>query len=213
VQDRFVMSDAEINQFMRELSTEIILENPGYYLRGTAKMTWQLLLGEPERLSTDWKTQNARLSRDEWDDRIEHLLSRASTAQRNELDTASAVVALVQPPAWGPTMPVLFIIGSVIVVFSARYRPALLLSLSVLALLLTCAALDGPVVRYRYPADPMIALIAAGALTIGLPLLYRRLAALRSRPAVVTDRQGRQVPVNTPAATSAPATGPVSRGA
>ena len=51
VQDRFGMTDAEINQFMRELSTDVILENPVYYLRGTAKMTWQLLAGEPEKLT------------------------------------------------------------------------------------------------------------------------------------------------------------------
>ena len=77
------MTDAEINQFMRELSTEVILENPGYYLRGTANMTWQLLAW-PEKLSTDWKTQNARLSREEWDDRVEHLLgpAHAAAAQR-----------------------------------------------------------------------------------------------------------------------------------
>ena len=31
------MTDAEVNEFMRELSTEVILENPVYYLRGTAK--------------------------------------------------------------------------------------------------------------------------------------------------------------------------------
>jgi 4-amino-4-deoxy-L-arabinose transferase-like glycosyltransferase len=210
VQDRFGMSDAEVNQFMRQLSTEVILEQPGYYLRGTAYMTWQLLRGEPEKLTTDWKTQNARLSRDEWDDRIEHLLSRASIPQRNELDNASAVVGLVQPPAWGPTMPILFIIGSVLAAFSARYRAALLMSLSVLALLLTCAALDGPVVRYRYPTDPLVALMAASALTIGLPWLYRRVALLRGGPGVAREHRAA---ASAPAAGSAPATGPASRGA
>ena len=165
VQDRFGMTDAEVNQFMRELSTEVILEHPIYYLRGTAKMTWQLLAGEPEKLSTDWKTQNARLSREEWDDRVEHLLSRASQAQRNELDNAGAIVALVQPPAWGPLMPVLFILGTALFLVTPGLRPALLLSLAVLGLLVTCAALDGPVVRYRYPADPLIALVGAGAVT------------------------------------------------
>jgi hypothetical protein len=165
VQDRFGMTDAEINQFMRELSTDVILEHPVYYLRGTAKMTWQLLAGEPEKLSTDWKTQSARLSRDEWDDRVEHLLSRASPAQRNELDNASAIVALVQPPAWGPLMPALFILGTVLFLVVPQLRPSLLLSLAVLALLVTCAALDGPVVRYRYPADPLIALVGSGAVT------------------------------------------------
>jgi hypothetical protein len=177
VQDRFGMTDAEVNQFMRELSTEVILEHPVYYLRGTARMTWQLLAGEPEKLSTDWKTQNARLSREEWDDRVEHLLSRASEAQRNELDNASALVALVQPPAWGPLMPVLFILGTALFVVVPQLRPALLLSLAVLGLLVTCAALDGPVVRYRYPADPLIALVGAGAITWAAAWVSRRWSA------------------------------------
>jgi hypothetical protein len=203
VQDRFGMTDPEINQFMRELATDVILEQPVYYLRGTARMTWQLLAGEPEKLSTDWKTQNARLSRDEWDDRVEHLLSRASDAQRNELDNASEIVALVQPPAWDPLMPSLFILGTMLFAARASLRPALLLSVSVMALLVTCAALDGPVVRYRYPADPLIALVGAGAVTWALGWAVRRVGALAAqvrRPRV-------------PQTLSAPAPGRAPRGA
>jgi 4-amino-4-deoxy-L-arabinose transferase-like glycosyltransferase len=197
IQDRFGMADAEINQFMRVLSTEVILDDPVYYLRGTAKMTWQLLAGEPEKLSTDWKTQNARLSREEWDDRVEHLLSRATTAQRNELVDASTVVSLVQPPAWGPTMPILFILGSLLFLLRRELRPALLLSLSVLALLVTCAALDGPVVRYRYPADPLVALVAAAALTMAFEYAVR----------LVRRARGGHTPASESAASPAAATG------
>jgi hypothetical protein len=186
VQDRFGMTDAEINQFMRALSTEVILDQPVYYLRGTARMTWQLLAGEPEKLSTDWKTQNARLSRDEWDDRVEHLLRRASAAQRNELDNAGAIVALVQPPAWGPLLPTLFIVGTVLLAARPRLRPALLLSLAVIALLVTCAALDGPLVRYRYPADPLIALVAAGGLCAPVAWAFARLGELARRAPAAT---------------------------
>jgi hypothetical protein len=62
-------------------------------------------------------------------------------------------------------MPVLFIVGTVLALVVPTLRPTLLVSLATLALLLTCAALDGPVVRYRYPADPLIALLGAGAVT------------------------------------------------
>jgi hypothetical protein len=165
VQDRFGMTDAEINGFMRQLATQVILEEPVYYVRGTVKMTWTLLSGEVEKLSTDWKTQNARLSRDEWDDRVEYLLSRATDTQRNEMDAASAVANFVQPAAWGWLLPVLFLVGSILTVAVSRLRPALCLSLTVYALLVASAALDGPVTRYRYPTDPLVALIGAGAVT------------------------------------------------
>jgi len=209
VQDRFGMTDAEINQFMRVLATDVILNQPVYYLQGTARLSWQLLAGEPEKLSTDWKTQNARLSRDEWDDRVEHLLSRATEAQRNELDNADAIVDLVQPPAWHPLMPALFILGTLLFALKASLRPALLMSFAVIGLLVTCAALDGPVVRYRYPADPLIALVAAGALCWLVGLAARRARTVRwpaRRPSV-----GQSQP--TPAPAPAPAAGHATRGA
>ncbi|MFN8636370.1 MAG: glycosyltransferase family 39 protein [Chloroflexota bacterium] len=207
VQDRFGMTDAEVNQFMRVLATDVILDNPLYYLRGNVRFTWQLLAGEPEKLSTDWKTQNARLSRDEWDDRVEHLLSRASTAQRNELDEASTVVSLVQPPAWDPLMPILFGLGTLLFAIRATMRPALLFSLAVLALLATCAALDGPVVRYRYPADPLMALVAAGAVTWTAELslrLLRRAGAPRTAPTPSAPLSSPSSPLVAPAPGRAP---------
>jgi len=168
VQDRFGMTDPEVNGFMRDLATRVILAQPIYYLQGTASMTWQLLLGEVEKLSTDWKTQNARLSRDEWEDRVEHLLSRASTAQRNEADRAAMVADLFQPARLGPLLPLLALLGTVAGIVRPRLRPSLLLGLTTLAMLGVTAALDGPVIRYRYPTDPLVAIAAAGGATWAL---------------------------------------------
>jgi 4-amino-4-deoxy-L-arabinose transferase-like glycosyltransferase len=204
VQDRFGMTDPEINQFMRVLATDVILGQPVYYLQGTAKFSWQLLAGEPEKLTTDWKTQNARLSRDEWDDRVEHLLSRATTAQRNELDEAGTLVDLVQPSAWDPVMPVLFVLGTILFALKASLRPALLLSLAVFGLLVTNAALDGPVVRYRYPADPLIALVAAGAIVWAVAAVIGRFSLTRRRP--VRSRASQTQSAAAPASTVSQAT-------
>ena len=60
-------------------------------------------------------------------------------------------------------------------------RPALLPGLAGTGLLLASAALDGPVPRYRYPLDPLIALFAAGALAVVGRWL---MVALRGRRAV-----------------------------
>jgi 4-amino-4-deoxy-L-arabinose transferase-like glycosyltransferase len=183
VQDRFGMTDAEVNEFTRQLATSVILERPVYYVLGTARMTWQLLSGEVEKLSTDWKTQNARLSRDEWDDRVEHLLSRATDVQRNELDRASLLAGLVQPAVLGPLLPILFLLGALLTVLVPRLRPALVLTVAVFGLLVTCAALDGPVTRYRYPTDPLVALIGAGVVVWAA----ERLADMIRRPRPARD--------------------------
>jgi hypothetical protein len=80
----------------------------------------------------------------------------------------------------------------------AVVRPALVPGLAGLGILLASAALDGPVPRYRYPLDPLIALFAAGALTVALSwalALWRR-----TRP---TDARRREPP-RKPAIASSP---------
>ncbi len=172
VQERLQLSDAEVNGFMRDLALNVIWAQPAYYLRGTLGMTWELLVGEPERLRTDWKTQNARLSRDEWEERIEHLLGKPSTVHQNEFPRAEAIVGLYQPAALGPLLPLLALLGTILAALRAPLRPALLPGLAALALLGVSAALDGPVPRYRYPADPLIALAAMGGM-VGVLQLAR----------------------------------------
>jgi 4-amino-4-deoxy-L-arabinose transferase-like glycosyltransferase len=164
VQDRLGLSDAEANVFMRDLAVDVIASQPAYYVQGTLRMTWQLLVGEVEKLRDDWKTQNARLSRDEWEARIEHLLSRPSAIHHNELERAAGIVGLYQPAAFGPLLPGLALLGAVAALITPTWRPGLVAALAALALLGISAALDGPVPRYRYPADPLIALSAMAGL-------------------------------------------------
>jgi hypothetical protein len=80
-------------------------------------------------------------------------------------------------------------------------RPALVPGLAGLGILLASAALDGPVPRYRYPLDPLIALFAAGALTSAAALvsgLWRR---------VRTPNADRREPPHGSLVTARPATG------
>ncbi len=186
LQERLRLSDAEVNGYMRDLSIRVIAERPLYYLTGTAEMSWQLLVGEVEKLRTDWKTQNSRLSRDEWEERVEHLLAKPTPAHQNEFERADLIVGLHQPGAFGLALPILALVGLLIAAITPRLRPALLPPLAALSLIVVSAALDGPVARYRYPADPLIALSAMGglvAMLTGLAGAIGRAAALRQRVA------------------------------
>jgi dolichyl-phosphate-mannose-protein mannosyltransferase len=174
VQQQFRLSDVEANAFMRDLALDVIRGQPAHYVQGSARMTWQLLVGEVERLSTDWKTQNARLSRDEWEERVEHLLGKPSPTHQNEFERAARIVSIYQPAALGPALPLLGLVGLLSALATPRLRPALLPGLAALALVGVSAALDGPVARYRYPADPLIALTAMGGL-VGLATVASRL--------------------------------------
>ncbi|MFN8521720.1 MAG: glycosyltransferase family 39 protein [Chloroflexota bacterium] len=173
VQEQLKLTDVEVAAFMRDLATRVILDQPGYYLAGTARMSWALLVGEEERLRTDWKTQNARLSRDEWEERIEHLLAKPSQTHQNEFDAADAVVSLYQPARIGLITALLAAFGLAWLSTQSHARPALVFGVTALGVILVSAALDGPVARYRYPVDPLITLNAAGGGVAGVLGLQR----------------------------------------
>jgi 4-amino-4-deoxy-L-arabinose transferase-like glycosyltransferase len=183
LQDEFKLNDAETARLAREMALDVIGRQPLYYLAGTGQMFVQIYGGEFERLRTDWKTQGRRASRDEWDARVAHLVAASPTpAQEAEFERAEAVVSFWQSVYWRPWLPSLSVVGLGVALLSrGRARWALVYGLAALLLMLAAAAFDGPVPRYRYPADPYIALLAVGG---ALALLGRaRVWLARRRPA------------------------------
>ncbi len=128
----------------------------------SAEFTWDLLVGDVERLRTDWKTQNARLTRDEWEDRVAHLLGKASPLQEAQFPVSEALVDLVQPSRLGVLLPILAAIGAAFAAHRIGIAGVLPAVVSLL-LIAAPATLDGPVPRYRYPVDPLITLLALGS--------------------------------------------------
>jgi 4-amino-4-deoxy-L-arabinose transferase-like glycosyltransferase len=196
LQDDFKWSDAETARIAREMALDVIRRQPVYYLTGSVQMFWQIFNGEPERLRDDWKTQGRRASRDEWGDRLGYLLSSPTPQQEAEFGRAEAVINVWQPAFWAPWLPLLSLVGLGSALLSrGPARAAALLGLASLMLMLVAAAFDGPVPRYRYPADPYIAILAAGGgLTLGRLAwpavrrfrrpLTRDVGALRGAPSI-----------------------------
>lgn len=208
LQSEFQWTDAETARIAREMALDVIRRQPLHYLTGTARMFWQIFAAEYERLRTDWKTQGRRLSRDEWDDRVEHLLANPTPHQEAEFPRAEAVVNLWQPVYWQPWLPFLSLLGlAVALAGRGPVRGAAVLGFAALLLMLVAAALDGPVPRYRYPADPLIALLAAGG---ALWLAQRAIRLARHRRPTPLSRAvaltGASIPAGSPPADRA--TGP-----
>lgn len=162
--ERLRLTDPEVDKLLRDLTTRVIMERPIYFVQRSAEFTWELLVGDAERLRADWKTQNARLSRDEWEDRVEHLLTKASPQQEADFPISEALVDLVQPSRLGAALPLIGLLGWLLAtrrLGMSGFIPGLI----ALALIATPATADGPVPRYRYPVDPIISLLAIGSLT------------------------------------------------
>jgi 4-amino-4-deoxy-L-arabinose transferase-like glycosyltransferase len=183
----FNLSQAESDRLMREVAQEAIAERPVYYLTGSLQMAWQIVLGKEKEdtYSDRWELRRDKDWAEQWEERVDHLLTPTSFAEQESADTAEWLTEIFQPTSLGPVLPVLAGLGLLLAVVGARW--ALVAGLAGLLLLLLSAALDGPVPRYRYPLDPLIVLFAAGALV--LAGRYVVAAARRLGPSRATDRE------------------------
>jgi hypothetical protein len=164
----FGMTQAESDRWMRVVATEAILERPGYYAVGSLNMAWQIVLGKPKEdaYSERWVMRSDKDWVEQWESRVDHLLTPPTSTEQASAQTAQWLTEIFQPAALGPILPVLAGVGLVLSAVAAR--PALVPGLAAVGILLASAALDGPVPRYRYPLDPLIALFAAGALVVAV---------------------------------------------
>jgi hypothetical protein len=164
----FGMTQAESDRWMRVVATEAILEQPAYYVEGSLGMAWQIVLGKPKEdaYSERWVMRSDKDWVEQWEPRLHHLLAPNTAAEQAGVATAQWLTEIFQPAALGPILPILAGLG--LLVSTVAARPALLPGLAGLGILLASAALDGPVPRYRYPLDPLTALLAAGALAVAV---------------------------------------------
>ena len=201
----FGLSQAESDRLMRQAAQEAIAERPVYYAAGSLKMAWQIVLGKEKEdtYSDRWVMRRDKDWSEQWESRLDHLLAPSSTAEQQSVETAAWLTELFQPAAVGAILPILAGLGLLLALVAALAtvgpwssmntgvavgaRAALLPGLAGLAILLASAALDGPVPRYRYPLDPLIALFAAGAVTLPAQWTWGMIA--RSRTANPARRE------------------------
>jgi hypothetical protein len=110
-----------------------------------------------------------------------HLGEPPTQAVENEFGNAESLTSIYQPGRILWLLGAGFLIGAALTVVSPRFRPGLLLVLAIPPLLLANAALAGPEARFRYPLDPLIAVVAFGGLAWFGQLILR--VALYREPA------------------------------
>jgi 4-amino-4-deoxy-L-arabinose transferase-like glycosyltransferase len=182
------LTQAQSDGLMRRVALAEIAERPFYYALGSLRMAGQIALGrdKEDALAPRWNDRADKDWVEQWAARIEHLVTPTAPAEQHELERADALVRIYQPATLGPLVPLLAAVGLAAAVALAPFRPALLPGLAAVALILASAALDGPVPRYRYPVDPLLALLAAGGVLASIQLSavsYRRWAERRTRRA------------------------------
>jgi hypothetical protein len=185
------LSEAEADDLLRQISLEGIARLPLHYLQTTAWMFLDLFAGDQKDEQLRWhqREHNQERVMAQWESGgMRHLLAPPTRAQIDEAETAEALGRIYRPSRWLTPLVIGILLALGLAVWRRRYRPALFLGAVVGIVLLVSAALVGEVPRYRYPLDPLIAVLAAGGLIGGLQLLAAWLAA-RSQPAPVVPRR------------------------
>src|SRR5581483_9252771 len=165
----------EVNAVMRDLALQAIVRQPLYFVDGSLRFALRIFNGIEIRL----RDHEAERRDVEWVDRTKQLLD--GPRSDDDARAASQLLRVWQPSTWAPLPLLLFGLG-VVASLWPHGRPGLLLGTMVAFLIVSSAALNGPQERYRYPADPAIAvLMAAGVASVVAMLVRSQESGVRSQ--------------------------------
>jgi hypothetical protein len=204
IQQRFGYSEAEADGVLRDVAIELFAREPDLYVQSSLGLFGELLVGTEQFLGGQGKSggvvrfPNAQDKYDFWNERIRQLALPATAAEQNEFRRAQWVANLFQPFRYAPLLLGLLGLGLVAASVVRGWRLAWMPVLLGLWLLLTTAFLSGALPRYRYPADPLLA-VGIGGGVAAVVVGARRLLTAR-RPAATSASA--PMPANTsPSAT------------
>jgi 4-amino-4-deoxy-L-arabinose transferase-like glycosyltransferase len=173
IQQRFGYSESEADGVLRDVAIELSARQPALYVQSSLGLFCELLVGTEQYLGGQGKSggvvrfPNVQDRYDFWNERIRHLALPATTAEANEFRRAQGVANLFQPFRYAPLLLGLLGVGLVAATVVRGWRLAWLPLLLGLWLLLLTAFLSGALPRYRYPADPLLAVgIGGGAAAV-----------------------------------------------
>ena len=192
LRETYGWTHAEANRMMRDVCLEILSAQRGYYLTSTVVKLRRLLWGDPEDfIGYHWGGRKSNELREDWvsNATIAHLLEPPTALQEAEKHNAAAIVAFFSPGQsvlrWG--LFGLLLLGVVAGVRSRARWAVVFVVLLTLSLAVPAAALVGYVPRYRYPADPFLAVVIGGGLA-WLVQVVRARTAVRAQRSSVAER-------------------------
>jgi 4-amino-4-deoxy-L-arabinose transferase-like glycosyltransferase len=168
------LSQGQAESAMREIALEAIARRPLDYLSGSLLFVGQIFLGREESLQGHWRQRANKDWGEQWDDRLDYLVSPVTPEQNRAQPLTATLTNLYQPGRVGWPLLCLFLAGCLVAALDESRRPAILLASVAIVLLTLSAFLDGPVPRYRYPLDPLIATVAVGGLISAIQALLSR---------------------------------------
>jgi hypothetical protein len=163
VRDELGLSQAETSAVLRQVALEAIAKRPAYFLSGTLEMTREILVGKRELVLGPWRERTTRNWDNKWDSRLTPLVKGPPPASGPELERAEWIISRFQPFLHRTDLGRLLAVGLLAAALIPAWRASLMVGAAAGIVILASAALDGSVWRYRYPADPLLAIFVGGA--------------------------------------------------
>lgn len=195
---RLGLTEIEADRAMRDVAIEIIQAQPTWYLEGSLRNFREIMLGE---VQVNREYRHGRKERETWLDSpsIAHALP-AVDPMRQEQAGAAWLAGVFQPAQHRTLLGLLVLAGVLLSLLRAEFRRGLALAAGAVGLVFAGAALVGDVLRYRYPADPLFAVLAGGGLAalvqlaaLGMSRRSRLEQGARQRAEDVREQQERRV--------------------
>jgi len=170
LRDELGLRDADAYALMSSFAVEAIRNRPVYFMTSSVSAFFDIMIGRPINV----RREGIAVADADFERRARAALRKPLYAL--DVPRAQALLSIYDPARYGLLVPVLFGLGLLVAAICPPWRWLLLPGLVSLALIGSSATLVGPELRYRFPQEPLIAMLACTAV-LGLA----RLAVSRTR--------------------------------
>jgi 4-amino-4-deoxy-L-arabinose transferase-like glycosyltransferase len=182
IREETKMTERETDRAMQEIAMRAILARPLVYVGHVLDMTLDIFLADTsladETLANHWAwTSENKIG---WREQFRRFVVPPTPAQQATYPYLAVLDSIYQPARTAVLVLVLFGAGTVMALLTPRWRPVLAAVLTTLGLVGIHAATVGAVPRYRVSVEPLIDVVAMGALVVIVTWALRRFRRQRA---------------------------------
>jgi 4-amino-4-deoxy-L-arabinose transferase-like glycosyltransferase len=166
IRDETKMSEVQADKAMQDIAVRAILARPLVYVRDVAQNVYSMFMFDTSKVNESLEYHWTLWTDVGWRGDVRRFVGPATPQQEASYPYLAVLDSIYQPARTAGLLLVLFVVGIGMALWTPRWRPILAVALSALALIGLSAATVGAVPRYRVPAEPMIDVVAMGALVM-----------------------------------------------
>ncbi len=184
IREETKMSERATDRAMQEIAMRAILARPLVYAGHVAENVFDIFMADTSKADESLENHWTLWREVGWQRQPLRRFVQPATPEQDAAFARLLVVDSIYHPARtaGP-MLVLFGVGVVLALLVPRWRPVLALALAALGVIGIHAATVGAVPRYRMSVEPLISVVAMGALVVVASWVWGRVRRGVNRPA------------------------------